>query len=115
MYAQVHLLGFFDHPKEALDLSPARWWPRSIQWQMLAGLLLLESLSLALFAFLITRQQAEEKRDPVLRAEQRVRRPLGMGHETKNIFFDVANAGDIKSAPIGVRGCIGFLSHWLSI
>lgn len=37
-----------------------RWWPRSIQWQMLAGLLLLESLSLALFAFLITRQQAEE-------------------------------------------------------
>jgi PAS domain S-box-containing protein len=40
-------------------LSPTRWWPRSIQWQMLAGLLLLESLSLALFAFLITRQQAE--------------------------------------------------------
>ena len=41
-------------------MSPTRWWPRSIQWQMLAGLLLLESLSLALFAFLITRQQAEE-------------------------------------------------------
>ncbi len=40
--------------------SPTRWWPRSIQWQMLAGLLLLESLSLALFAFLVTRQQAEE-------------------------------------------------------
>lgn len=41
-------------------MSPTRWWPRSIQWQMLAGLLLLESLSLALFAFLVTRQQAEE-------------------------------------------------------
>lgn len=37
-----------------------RWWPRSIQWQMLAGLLLLESLSLALFAFLMIRQQAKE-------------------------------------------------------
>jgi len=37
-----------------------RWWPRSIQWQMLAGLLLLESLSIALFVLLITRQQALE-------------------------------------------------------
>ncbi|HVN93044.1 MAG TPA: ATP-binding protein [Terracidiphilus sp.] len=34
-----------------------RWWPRSIRWQMLAGLLLLEILSLGLFAALLTRQQ----------------------------------------------------------
>ena len=27
-----------------------RWWPRSIRWQMLAGLLLLEILSIGLFA-----------------------------------------------------------------
>ena len=27
-----------------------RWWPRSIRWQMLAGLLLLEMLSIGLFA-----------------------------------------------------------------
>jgi PAS domain S-box-containing protein len=34
-----------------------RWWPRSIRWQMLAGLLLLEVLSIALFAAILTQQQ----------------------------------------------------------
>jgi PAS domain S-box-containing protein len=34
-----------------------RWWPRSIRWQMLAGLLLLEILSIGLFAVLLTKQQ----------------------------------------------------------
>lgn len=34
-----------------------RWWPRSIRWQMLAGLLLLESLSIGLFGALLVRQQ----------------------------------------------------------
>ena len=37
-----------------------RWWPRSIRWQMLAGLLLLEALSIALFATILVRQQAHE-------------------------------------------------------
>jgi PAS domain S-box-containing protein len=37
-----------------------RLWPRSIQWQMLAGLLLLESLSIGLFAVLLVRQQTRE-------------------------------------------------------
>lgn len=37
-----------------------RFWPRSIQWQMLVGLLLLESLSIGLFAFLLVRQQTRE-------------------------------------------------------
>jgi PAS domain S-box-containing protein len=36
---------------------PVRWWPRSIRWQMLASLLLLEILSISLFAALLTRQQ----------------------------------------------------------
>ena len=40
-----------------------RWWPRSIRWQMLAGLVLLEALSLALFAALLTRQQGHEARE----------------------------------------------------
>ncbi|HZP03796.1 MAG TPA: ATP-binding protein [Terracidiphilus sp.] len=40
-----------------------RWWPRSIRWQMLAGLLLLESLSIGLFAVLLLRQQRQELRD----------------------------------------------------
>jgi len=34
-----------------------RWWPRSIRWQMLAGLLLLEALSIGLFAAVLIRQQ----------------------------------------------------------
>ena len=40
-----------------------RWWPRTIRWQMLAGLVLLEALSLALFAALLTRQQGHEARE----------------------------------------------------
>ncbi len=34
-----------------------RWWPRSIRWQMLLGLVLLEVLSIALFATLVLRLQ----------------------------------------------------------
>lgn len=34
-----------------------RWWPRSIRWQMLIGLALLEALSIALFATLLVRIQ----------------------------------------------------------
>jgi len=37
-----------------------RWWPRSIRWQMLAGLVLLEALSLGLFSGLLIRQVAHE-------------------------------------------------------
>jgi signal transduction histidine kinase/HAMP domain-containing protein len=37
-----------------------RWWPRSIRWQMLAGLLLLETLSIGLFVLLLVRQQTHE-------------------------------------------------------
>jgi PAS domain S-box-containing protein len=37
-----------------------RWWPRSIRWQMLLGLVLLEVLSIALFAVLLFRFQQHE-------------------------------------------------------
>jgi PAS domain S-box-containing protein len=37
-----------------------RWWPRTIRWQMFAGLLLLEMLSISLFALLLYRQQTSE-------------------------------------------------------
>jgi PAS domain S-box-containing protein len=37
-----------------------RWWPRSIRWQLLAGLLLLETLSIGLFALLLVQQQRKE-------------------------------------------------------
>ena len=39
---------------------PMRWWPRTIRWQMLAGLLLLETLSIGLFAIVLSRQQTNE-------------------------------------------------------
>jgi PAS domain S-box-containing protein len=40
-----------------------RWWPRSIRLQMLASLLLLESLSIVLFGWFVTRQQSHEVYD----------------------------------------------------
>lgn len=46
-----------------------RWWPRTIRLQMLAGLLLLESLSIGLFAVLLIRQQTNES---YLRARTRL-------------------------------------------
>ncbi len=39
-----------------------RWWPRTIRSQMFAGLLLLEVLSISLFALLLFRQQRSEVR-----------------------------------------------------
>jgi PAS domain S-box-containing protein len=46
-----------------------RWWPRSIRWQMLAGLLLLEVLSIGLFTLLLVQQQTRDFR---LIAERRL-------------------------------------------
>jgi len=43
-----------------------RWWPRSIRWQMLAGLVALEALSIGLFAALLIRQQAHEVHEHML-------------------------------------------------
>ena len=48
-----------------------RWWPRSIRWQMLAGLVLLETLSIGLFAVLLIRHQTQEVHQ---RAQQRMAR-----------------------------------------
>jgi PAS domain S-box-containing protein len=45
---------------EQVEDFPMRWWPRSIRWQMLAGLVLLEVLSIGLFEALLIRQQAHE-------------------------------------------------------
>jgi PAS domain S-box-containing protein len=36
------------------------WWPRTIRWQMLLSLVLIETLSIALFAFLLVRHQYNE-------------------------------------------------------
>lgn len=42
-----------------------RWWPRSIRWQMLLGLVLLEALSIVLFVAVLVRLQNGNVRDRV--------------------------------------------------
>lgn len=42
------------------SIRARRWWPRSIRWQMLAGVVLLETLSIALFTTLLLYQQSKE-------------------------------------------------------
>src|SRR3954452_22286828 len=39
-----------------------RWWPRTIRWKMLLGLVLLEALSITLFALLLVRLQGNDLR-----------------------------------------------------
>ena len=39
-----------------------RWWPRTIRWKMLIGLVLLEALSIGLFALLLIRFQGRDVR-----------------------------------------------------
>ncbi len=39
-----------------------RWWPRTIRWKMLSGLVLLEALSIVLFALLLIRLQGRDVR-----------------------------------------------------
>ena len=46
-----------------------RWWPRTIRWKMLLGLVLLEALSITLFALLLVRLQGRDLR---LHAQQRL-------------------------------------------
>ena len=46
-----------------------RWWPRTIRWKMLLGLVLLEALSTTMFALLLVRLQG---RDLERHAEQRL-------------------------------------------
>src|SRR5207237_10230991 len=39
-----------------------RWWPRTIRWKLLVGLVLLEALSITLFALLLVRLQSRDLR-----------------------------------------------------
>ena len=60
-----------------------RWWPRSIRWQMLGVLLLLEALSVVLFAALLIRRQTQEVRE---RAQQM------MAHHATSLALEVRGA-----------------------
>ena len=60
-----------------------RWWPRSIRWQMLAGLVLLEALSIVLFATLLIRQQSQEVHQRMLQ---------GLAHQVTATSLDAKEA-----------------------
>ena len=60
-----------------------RLWPRSIRWQMLAGLVLLEALSIGLFAVLLIHRQARE-------VHERAR--LRLGHQATSMALQAREA-----------------------
>lgn len=60
-----------------------RWWPRTIRWQMLAGLVLLEALSIMLFAALLIHQQAQEVHQRMLQ---------GLAHQVTLMSLDATEA-----------------------
>jgi len=60
-----------------------RWWPRTIRWQMLAGLLMLEGLSIGLFAAVLIRQQTHRLH---------VRAEAMLGYESTSLAFQSAEA-----------------------
>lgn len=62
---------------------PMRWWPRSIRWQMLAGVVLLEALSIVLFAELLIRQQSQEVHQRMLQ---------GLAHQVTSMSLQAKEA-----------------------
>ncbi len=60
-----------------------RWWPRSIRWQMLLGLILLEALSIVLFVSVLVRLQHNN-------LEERVRHRLI--HQATSLALEVEEA-----------------------
>jgi len=66
-----------------------RWWPRSIRWQMLAGLVLLEALSIGLFAALLIRQQAHEVHQRMLHR---------LDHQANSVALQAAQALEGRGA-----------------
>lgn len=60
-----------------------RWWPRSIRWQMFAGLVLLEVLSIGLFEALLIQQQSREVHQRMLQR---------LAHEADAVAVQAAEA-----------------------
>jgi signal transduction histidine kinase len=60
-----------------------RWWPRTIRWKMLCGLVLLEALSIALFALLLIRLQEQDVRRRTLER---------LAHQANSVALQVQEA-----------------------
>ena len=71
-----------------------RWWPRSIRWQMLAGLLLLETLSIgSVRGFCLSASRAERS----MRA-----RSTRLSYEAASLAMQAAEALRASSGPAGL-------------
>ncbi|MGA9426716.1 MAG: PAS domain-containing protein, partial [Terracidiphilus sp.] len=68
-------------------LSRMRWWPRSLRWQMLLSLVLLEGLSIGLFAVFLTHMEDRDMRD---RDRQRLE------HQVTSLCVDAEEAYEDK-------------------
>ena len=74
-----------------------RWWPRSIRWQMFAGLVLLEVLSLGLFEALLIQQQSREVRQRMMQR---------LSHEADSVAVQATEALQEKRPSwVGFRPC----------
>ena len=82
-----------------------RWWPRSIQWQMLAGLVLLEALSLGLFAALLIHTQTHEVYE---RARQR------LAHQATSVATQAKEAL-LQERPSGVSTSVKMMGDAPSV
>ncbi|HTX75906.1 MAG TPA: ATP-binding protein [Terracidiphilus sp.] len=87
-----------------------RWWPRSLRWQMLVGLVLLEALSIGLFAIFLTRL---EDRDMLDRVRQRLEHQVTTlsveaeeAYEDKRPDFLVVSVRVLGGAPSVLRAKI---------
>jgi PAS domain S-box-containing protein len=60
-----------------------RWWPRTIRWQLLTGLLLLEVLSISLFSLLLVHRES---------SEIQARAQLRLDHDAKSLALQSTEA-----------------------
>src|SRR3974390_2497187 len=60
-----------------------RWWPRTVRWQLILWLMLLEALSVALFAVLLARVEGREVRKRMIDR---------LAHEATSISLEAEDA-----------------------
>ncbi|HEY1987770.1 MAG TPA: ATP-binding protein [Terracidiphilus sp.] len=84
-----------------------RWWPRTIRWQMLLGLVLLEALSIGLFALLLIRlQQGDVRRHAQERLASQV---VSISSQAQEAI--VANRSDWLALAVRMMGKAPSVAH----
>ncbi|HET6206409.1 MAG TPA: ATP-binding protein [Terracidiphilus sp.] len=77
-----------------------RWWPRTVRWKMLLGLVLLEALSIGLFALVLIRIQSRDVRRHV--EERLASQVTSIAAQSKEAFF--ANRQDWLALAVRIMG-----------